>query len=552
MKRFLIFFLVALMVVPAFSQKAKPPFTDYNIQKMYEYIVGGYITITRPTLTTPTFSGTVTNSAINYNTGLWYWAKDGDTLKVNVYKGDYFLDFELGNTRKFAIDSTGIVVGANAEKIDNATDGTWQFTAGVLKHSYDTAAYWTATQSDGGAVTFNSVSDGTPGFVFSDPVEINGAITLENDEIIDNGTNGTIQLTTNIFKQSYDAAAYWTATQADGGAVTLNSVSDGTAGFIFSDPVEINGLITLANDELIDNSMDGTIEITANIIKQTYDAAAYWTATQSDGGGVTFNSVSDGTPGFVFSDPVEINGAVTFANDEIIDNSVDGTVAITAGVVKHAYDINAYWTATQADGGGVTFNSTSDGTAGFTFSDNITLDDGSVLAIDHGATFVVDDQVSTTNYQGTTNTTIIYFTADVISITDAGANGAHGSKKILDFPQGAIKIVGVVSDIAVTCGTSGLAADATYDYGLGSAAVGVDNEELAGTEQDILNKVEGDLVTSAADWNGYTGTDLTLNGTSSAGDCYLNVAFTATDCSANDEATITGQIRITWINLGDY
>jgi hypothetical protein len=46
--------------------------------------------------------------------------------------------------------------------------------------------------------------------------------------------------TTGVIKGAYDVAAYWTATQADGGGVTLNSVSDGTAGFTFSDPVTVN------------------------------------------------------------------------------------------------------------------------------------------------------------------------------------------------------------------------------------------------------------------------------------------------------------------------
>jgi len=46
---------------------------------------------------------------------------------------------------------------------------------GVYRLSYDTAAYMTITQADGGGVTFNSVSDGTAGFTFSDPVSINAS-----------------------------------------------------------------------------------------------------------------------------------------------------------------------------------------------------------------------------------------------------------------------------------------------------------------------------------------------------------------------------------------
>lgn len=65
-----------------------------------------------------------------------------------------------------------------------------------------------------------------------------GTLTLENSETIDNETNGTVNITAGVFKHGFDAAAYWTATQADAGLVTLNSVSDGTSGFVFTDDVE--------------------------------------------------------------------------------------------------------------------------------------------------------------------------------------------------------------------------------------------------------------------------------------------------------------------------
>jgi len=71
--------------------------------------------------------------------------------------------------------------GQNAETWDNATNGTWQLTAGVLKHAYDAAAYWTATQADAGAVTFDSVSDGTPSFAFSDKVTVTHSQTAAAD-----------------------------------------------------------------------------------------------------------------------------------------------------------------------------------------------------------------------------------------------------------------------------------------------------------------------------------------------------------------------------------
>ena len=71
-------------------------------------------------------------------------------------------------------------------------------------------------------------------------------ISLQNAETIDNAVNGTVQVTASVLKLAFDAAAYMTITQADAGAVTFDSVSDGTAGFAFSDPITGNNTVTTA------------------------------------------------------------------------------------------------------------------------------------------------------------------------------------------------------------------------------------------------------------------------------------------------------------------
>jgi len=153
---------------------------------------------------------------------------------------------------------------------------------------------------------------------------------------------------------------------------------------------------------------------------------------------------------------------------------------------------------------------------------------------------------------GVSRQTIFTLTSLAMDVTDTGANGAHGTQQIYDFPAGHIKLIGSTCDLAVTCGTNGLTATATYDVGVGSTAVGTDNAELATTEQDIITKIEGDLSSSAADLHGVNATDLALDGTSSAIDVYLNAAFEADDASANDTCTFTGTVTLTWVNLGDY
>ncbi len=401
------------------------------------------------------------------------------------------------------------------ETIDNATNGTVQVTAGVIKHAIDAAAYWTATQADAGGVTFDSVSDGTAGFAFSDKVDITGVLTVK-----------------------YGASDYMSITQANAGSCTFDITTDGTANFIFSDMmtlgvdgtgVDMQLYTGSAGSNLLWDASDSRLEGTGIALIQMgeattgYNAASpspmiygyYYgktTAVTGTGIGVRGNAriivqstsgtaiggkfqAGNSTPGA--SDGVsvaEVNGsysevvvgtgtgktivkavganividgdqattavtsgmgariayqtgatmgthtntaglailnenvagagtklgaaiiignisiadgftygidfapsfadggngtivANTFAtgaeirlsNGETIDNATNGTIKLTTAVIKHALDADDYWTVTQANSGGVTFASTSAGTAEFTFSQAVTC--SSTLAV---------------------------------------------------------------------------------------------------------------------------------------------------------------------------
>ena len=128
-----------------------------------------------------------------------------------------------------------------------------------------------------------------------------------------------------------------------------------------------------------------------------------------------------------------------------------------------------------------------------------------------------------------------------MTITDATTNGAHGSVKVAELPKGYNAFIKSMIDATVLAGSGGIADDATYDIGIGSAAAGVDNEVLATTEQDIVTKQEGDLSSGAATLAGVV--DLTAvshDGRSTATSLYLNVAIAAADCSADDTLTFNG------------
>ncbi|GEM_PF-6502044 len=111
-KQYLVFLMLALFAAAAFAQVADPRPARTTWKKELAYIQGGtmtlsYKTLAAPTVTSPVISGTATDAATHNNTGLWNWASDGDTIKINLYKGQYVFDLEIGNTRKASIDSTG-------------------------------------------------------------------------------------------------------------------------------------------------------------------------------------------------------------------------------------------------------------------------------------------------------------------------------------------------------------------------------------------------------------------------------------------------------------
>lgn len=186
--------------------------------------------------------------------------------------------------------------------------------------------------------------------------------------------------------------------------------------------------------------------------------------------------------------------------------------------------------------------------------DRIVITDGGALWNDLGAG---DIGVSSTGFSLTENGIALHqttFTLDAIElvITDHTTAGAHGSLKLYDFPAGYIKFVGSSADLDVACGTVGLTATATYEIGVGTATLGVDNAALTSTEEDILTGVASDMSGSAIALGTALAVDASKDGHTTAADAYLNLVFAADDASADDVCTLDGTVTVTWVNLGDY
>ncbi|MCP4645778.1 MAG: hypothetical protein GY851_35360 [bacterium] len=190
---------------------------------------------------------------------------------------NYVSDVAIG-TQPYACTSTTVNTNLNADLLDGEhasafEDSDADLTAiaalagtGVLAHTgAGTWAERTITGTANQVVVANG--DGVAGNpTLSVPQDIHTAATPQFGKLgLGVAADGTAQL-----KLAFDAAAYMLVTQADAAAVTFDSVSDGTAGFAFSDAVTVStatpACLTLGNNGDVDfaltfdaNTTDGVL-----------------------------------------------------------------------------------------------------------------------------------------------------------------------------------------------------------------------------------------------------------------------------------------------------
>lgn len=156
---------------------------------------------------------------------------------------------------------------------------------------------------------------------------------------------------------------------------------------------------------------------------------------------------------------------------------------------------------------------------------------------------------------GVIHQTTLYFANTPVTVADATVGVGV---KVYDFPEGRIAFRGAVGAIQITTTSviaSTLNSAVTCNWGLGSTTQA--SATLATTEQDIIPTT---AVTSSATINiaaavskAKLAATFQLDGTTTAVDCYLNIALaTATDIDADATILYTGYVVITWENLGDY
>ena len=224
-----------------------------------------------------------------------------------------------------------------------------------------------------------------------------------------------------------------------------------------------------------------------------------------------------------------------------------------------------------------------------------------------GTNVVIGDDSAET---GGINYTSLKLTAESFAMTDEAGVVAYTGSKIYDFPIGIIQILGCVVDVTATADAAGVNADWAGDFGVGTVTAS-NNAALTSTEQNIVSSTAiaaatasvGTLdgsslnsITSLTDSTGGTANDtianladgttyatdhsdiedglaslaakvnelvtavtgtriITLDGTSTAPDMFLNILVDDADQDVTSTATnllVTGTVNFTWVNLGNY
>jgi hypothetical protein len=166
----------------------------------------------------------------------------------------------------------------------------------------------------------------------------------------------------------------------------------------------------------------------------------------------------------------------------------------------------------------------------------------------------VSGTVSAAEYgDGTFHQTVLTLTDVPVTMRDTEQGGGV---QIYDFPLGSIQRLGAAGTIAVT--TTSILADTlntgvTCNWGIGS--VTQSNATVVTTEQDFVNDTaftaSATIDVAGADATGVgVGVLAALDGTSTAVNAFLNLAVAgATDIDADATVTVSGEIKMTWVNL---
>ncbi|MER8495907.1 hypothetical protein NKH36_16700 [Mesorhizobium sp. M1312] len=159
-----------------------------------------------------------------------------------------------------------------------------------------------------------------------------------------------------------------------------------------------------------------------------------------------------------------------------------------------------------------------------------------------------------TTGQGSAFRTVFSFNAMQVPVADAQA---FAGQKIFDFLDGKVRIKGGTATLqfaVLTTRASTINDNAALTWSLGSAAAS--SATLASTMVNVLaatgRTLDGAGTALSTASTADVAAALTLDGTVTPADLYLNLAFaTGTDIDADGMLAVTGTITLLWENWGD-
>lgn len=160
-----------------------------------------------------------------------------------------------------------------------------------------------------------------------------------------------------------------------------------------------------------------------------------------------------------------------------------------------------------------------------------------------------------TEYGGAVNKTVLTFKDVAFALADAAGVVAYVGKKVYDFPDGSIVILGATANLALTKSAAGVNLDWDGDFSLGSVTAS-NNATLTATEADIIpSTATPTAVAGATTAKGRSAAIAIFDGTTTALDLYLNFLVDDVDHDVTTTPTnliVNGSVTVLWTNAGDY
>lgn len=166
----------------------------------------------------------------------------------------------------------------------------------------------------------------------------------------------------------------------------------------------------------------------------------------------------------------------------------------------------------------------------------------------NGDTVVVQELGNTVVKQ-----TVLSLTATPVTVANT-TGASFGGVKLYGFPAGRILVLGVTADLSMDWSASDIVATGSGDFSMGTTIT--TDATLDGTDVNLLPST-GMLDPFAAGVGtakGALAASAQFDGTSTAIDANLNIIIDDADVdnAASDIVLVTGTVKLTWINLGDY